>query len=194
MSPLKGRPTKMPASRTTSGLGQRARRRRYERQRQKSRPVKFERAAKLAGKSACATGTVAAGARRGWCYIAETYRQRHWPEASGTNCERNDCVVGAEDRDRAGGYLGHRQECLCYLKERRRGRGGRYVYDSGGAELSCGVSLSDYDVRSSRCTWLAPGCVLEVVSHFAPLWSNSAVALHGRFQLKVRGALICRVL
>src|ERR1700746_2515462 len=26
--------------------------------------------------------------------------------------------------------------------------------------------------------WLAPGGVLELVSHFAPLWSNSAVALH----------------
>ncbi len=34
------------------------------------------------------------------------------------------------------------------LKERRRWRVGRYVYDSEGADLSCGVGRSDYDVRS----------------------------------------------
>jgi len=51
------------------GREQRARRRRWERQRQKSGFAKFERAAKLAGKSACATETVATGARREWGYI-----------------------------------------------------------------------------------------------------------------------------
>jgi hypothetical protein len=38
---------------------------------------------------------------------------------------------------------------------------GRYVYDSGGADLGCGVAMSDYDVRSSRCSLACPGCVLD---------------------------------
>jgi hypothetical protein len=83
-------------------------------------------------------------------------------------------------------------------EEKAKISSGRYVYDRGGADLSCGVAGSDYDVRSSRCTRLAPGVFWKGLSRFAPLWSNSAVALHGRFrgrfQLKVRGALICRVL
>jgi len=59
----------MSAPGTASGREQRARRRRWERQRQKCGFAKFERAAKLAGKSACATETVGAGARREWGYI-----------------------------------------------------------------------------------------------------------------------------
>jgi hypothetical protein len=51
--------------------------------------------------------------------------------------------------------------CKQVRKKRRRYRGGCYVYDSGGAELSCGLGRSDYDVRSSRCTLACPGCVLE---------------------------------
>jgi hypothetical protein len=41
--------------------------------------------------------------------------------------------------------------------KRRRSRVGRYVYDRGGAELSCECAKSDYDVRSLRCALVARG-------------------------------------
>jgi hypothetical protein len=47
-------------------------------------------------------------------------------------------------------------------KKRRRSRVGRYVYDSGSADLGCGFRGSDYDVRSLRCALACSGCVLEV--------------------------------
>ncbi len=59
------------------------------------------------------------------------------------------------------------------LKEKRKYGGGRYVYDSGGADLSCGVAMSDYDVRSSRCTLACPGCVLEGAESCCAAWSDS---------------------
>jgi hypothetical protein len=74
------------------------------------------------------------GKRVGETPACELQRQRCRPEASGTKAT---------------------------LKEKRKYGGGRYVYDSGGADLSCGVTVSDYDVRSSRCTLACPGCVLE---------------------------------
>jgi hypothetical protein len=46
----------------------------------------------------------------------------------------------------------------------------------------------------SGVLWLARGVFWKGLGHFAPLLSNSVIALHGRFQLRVRGALICRVL
>ena len=58
-------------------------------------------------------------------------------------CEKNERARVPRITGGAGGYLG------------------RYVYDSGGADLGCGVAMSDYDVRSSRCTLACPGCVLE---------------------------------
>jgi hypothetical protein len=62
----------------------------------------------------------------------EKHAEMRRPEASGTNCEfkdagrmpalqgrkqtaeKNDCAWEPRILDRADGYLGHRQECLCY--------------------------------------------------------------------------------
>jgi hypothetical protein len=77
-------------------------------------------------------------------------KQMRRPEASGTNCEFKDA---------------RRMPALRGINQMAEGKAkipsGRYVYDRGGAELSCECARSDYDVRSLRCTLACLGCVLE---------------------------------
>ena len=74
-------------------------------------------------------------------------------DAGGTNCKGKDARPEASGTNR---------KCANRSGMKSEGENlGRYVYDSGGADLGCGVAMSDYDVRSSRCSLACPGCVLE---------------------------------
>jgi hypothetical protein len=41
-------------------------------------------------------------------------QKRRRRDAGGTYGKKNDCAWGAKHCEHAGGYLGHRQDCLCY--------------------------------------------------------------------------------
>ena len=74
-------------------------------------------------------------------------------DAGGTNCKGKDARPEASGTNR---------KCANRSGIKSEGENlGRYVYDSGGADLGCGVAMSDYDVRSSRCSLACPGCVLD---------------------------------